>query len=59
MEGKNIPLLVLGRLKVECFIGSKEEKFHRNLKRWEVRGLVCLGFGGITLEKKRSLGSRC
>ena len=40
-------------------MGSKGEKFHKNLKRRVVRDLICLGVGEIILERKRILGKKC
>ena len=49
----------LGKYRVDLLMGSKGEKFHRNLKRGVVRDLICLDVGGMILERKRILGKKC
>ena len=49
----------LGRYRENLLMGSKGEKFHRNLIRRVVKDLMCLGEGGMILERKRILGKKC
>ena len=50
--GRAIPPSALGRYKVERLIGLKGKKFQRNLKRKELKVFMCLGVGGMILERK-------
>ena len=59
IEVKAIPPSALESYRIEGLIGSKEEKFHRNLKREEVKVFICLGFGEIILNRKRIFGKKC
>ena len=45
MEGRAISPSALGRYKVERLVGSKGERFQRNLKRKEFKVFICLGVG--------------
>ena len=59
MKGRTIPPSALERYRVERLIGSKREKFQRNLKRNEVKAFMCLDVGEMILDKKRILGKKC
>ena len=44
---------------MDLAIGSKGEKFQRNLNRLEVKDLTCLAVRGIMRARKRSLVKKC
>ena len=59
MFGRAMPPSDLGKYREDLLMGSKGEKFHKNLKRRVVKVLICLGVGRMILDRKRILGRKC
>ena len=59
MFGREMPPSELGKYREDLLMGSKAEKFHKNLKRRVVRVLIFFGVGRMILDRKRILGRKC